>query len=53
MSRDKKTKENGLMAISFDDVENLGWQMEKRRSETELEEVGREQDPEQFDDNNK
>ena len=41
------------MAISFDDVENLGWQMERRRNETELEEVGREADPEQFDDNNK
>lgn len=53
MSKDKKTKENGSMAISFDDVENLGWQMERRRNETELEEVGRESDPEQFDDNNK
>ncbi|MBO2535194.1 MULTISPECIES: hypothetical protein [Rummeliibacillus] len=50
MSKDKKQQENGSMATSFEEVQELGKQMEKRREETELEEVGREQDPEQFDD---
>ncbi|MFJ8263506.1 multidrug ABC transporter ATPase [Rummeliibacillus sp. NPDC094406] len=50
MSKDKKQIENGSMATSFEDVQALGKQMEKRREETELERVGRDQDPEQFDD---
>lgn len=49
MNKEKKHQENGSMATSLEDVQALGKQMEKRREETELERVGREQDPEQFD----
>ncbi len=49
MGKGKKQPENGSMATSFEEVQKLGLQMEKRRDEAELEEVGREQDPEQFD----
>ncbi|WP_102694031.1 hypothetical protein [Rummeliibacillus pycnus] len=49
MEKEKRQTENGSMATSFEQVQELGKQMEKRREETELEDVGREQDPEQFD----
>ncbi|MGG0657387.1 multidrug ABC transporter ATPase [Rummeliibacillus pycnus] len=50
MDKEKKQQENGSMATSFEEVQQLGEQMENRRNETELESVGRDQDPEQFDD---
>ncbi|RDI48014.1 hypothetical protein [Falsibacillus pallidus] len=39
---------NGNMTNSFEDIVWLGKQMEKLRSEEELEEYGEEADPEQF-----
>ena len=41
---------NGHMANDMDEVILLGKQMEDLRDEQQLEEAGRENDPEQFDD---
>ncbi|GEL05249.1 hypothetical protein [Rummeliibacillus stabekisii] len=50
MDKYKIEQENGSMATSFEEVQQLGKQMEKRRDEEDLEEAGRQSDPEQFDD---
>ncbi len=50
MEKDKDQVVNGHMANTMEELKNLGKQMEHLRDETQLEEDGRESDPEQFDD---
>lgn len=51
MEKDKDQVVNGNMANTMEELKNLGKQMEHLRDEKQLEEDGREADPEQFDDN--
>lgn len=50
MEKDKDQVVNGNMANTMEELKNLGKQMEHLRDEKQLEEDGRESDPEQFDD---
>ena len=50
MEKDIHKIVNGNMANNMEEVKQLGKQMEHLRDEQQLEEVGRINDPEQFDD---
>lgn len=50
MKKDIEKIVNGNMANNMEEIKQLGKQMEDMRNEAQLEEDGRENDPEQFDD---